>query len=234
MDGEAKSTVEAYLAEQHARDRAAIGATVHTKVKQPEPGRQAQVTASTRPPSSDVDSRMAALQAAGGGTRLRVFEFDAASTASEFGARDVVIERVLLHGESGQSLEVVNGGEIVTLCIEADVQRSVSNLIFGFYLKDRLGQRLFGDNTFLSTLQTPVDGAPGAKPSARFTFRMPMLPVGAYSFDVAIAAGTQDDHTQQHWIHDALTLRATDSSMRHGLVGIPMLNVAISAGDAIA
>jgi lipopolysaccharide transport system ATP-binding protein len=156
------------------------------------------------------------------------------ATASEFGAREVVIEQVSLHDDEGRALEMVDGGEIVTLTIGARVERRAPNLIFGFYLKDRLGQRLFGDNTYLTTLQAPVDGRPGQQPSARFTFRMPMLPVGAYSFDVAVASGTQDDHTQQHWIHDALTLRATDSSMRHGLVGIPMLDIGLSAGDPIA
>lgn len=231
MDGEAKPTVEAYLAEQHARDRAAVGATIHTG------SAKAVHTVSATGPAAvhpDVDPRWPALKAAGGGTRLQVFEFNEMATASEFGAREVVIEQVSLHDDEGRALEMVDGGEIVTLTIGARVERRAPNLIFGFYLKDRLGQRLFGDNTYLTTLQAPVDGRPGQQPSARFTFRMPMLPVGAYSFDVAVASGTQDDHTQQHWIHDALTLRATDSSMRHGLVGIPMLDIGLSAGDPIA
>ena len=56
-----------------------------------------------------------------------------------------------------------------------------------------------------------------------------MLPVGAYSFDIAIASGTQDDHTQEHWIHDAIEMRATDTSMRHGLIGIPMIAITVEA-----
>ena len=60
---------------------------------------------------------------------------------------------------------------------------------------------------------------------AVFRFRMPILPTGDYSIDVALATGSQDDHTQQHWIHDALAFRASESTMRHGLVGIPMLSI---------
>jgi lipopolysaccharide transport system ATP-binding protein len=56
---------------------------------------------------------------------------------------------------------------------------------------------------------------------------MPILPTGDYSIDVALASGSQDDHTQQHWIHDALTFRASESTMKHGLVGIPMHSIKI-------
>ena len=49
-----------------------------------------------------------------------------------------------------------------------------------------------------------------------------MLPSGEYSFDVAVATGTQESHSQQHWIHDALQLRASDESQRGGLIGLPM------------
>ena len=63
--------------------------------------------------------------------------------------------------------------------------------------------------------------------TAIFCFQMPILPVGQYSIDLAIASGTQDNHTQQHWLHDALEVRATDTSMRYGLVGLPMLDISI-------
>ena len=57
---------------------------------------------------------------------------------------------------------------------------------------------------------------------------MPTLPAGTYMFDVAVASGTQEDHTQHHWVHDALQIKTTDSTMRHGLVGIPMLRIDVS------
>jgi lipopolysaccharide transport system ATP-binding protein len=44
---------------------------------------------------------------------------------------------------------------------------------------------------------------------------------------VALATGVQENHTQQHWIHDALTFRASESTMRHGLIGIPMHSIEI-------
>ncbi|KVK92418.1 ABC transporter ATP-binding protein [Burkholderia cepacia] len=219
MDGEAKETVEAYLAEQHALDRGAQGAVV--KVAAPKKQRE-------NAPVDVVDSRWSMLHQNGVATRIEVFEFDPESWNGEFGARDAVIDDVTLTDETGKPLTLLHGSEIVQLKISAKVHAPLQNLIFGFYFKDRLGQRLFGDNTFLTHQSEQISSDAGQRLSAVFRFRMPMLPTGPYSIDVALATGTQDDHTQQHWIHDALTLRAVESSMRYGLVGIPMLDITIS------
>jgi len=222
MDGSAKETVEAYLAEQHALDRGERGDVV--KVGTPKPA-----SGTAKPQQQDVvDARWEALRTQGGGTRIEVFEFDPDQADSHFGARGATIVDAVLLGENGELLKLAHGGELVELRVTAELHASLDGLIFGFYLKDRLGQRLFGDNTFLATQGATVSGSAGRRYTGRFRFRMPTLPVGAYSVDAAVASGTQHDHTQQHWLHDALTLRAVDSSMRHGLVGIPMLDIGIS------
>ncbi|AOY93003.1 ABC transporter ATP-binding protein [Cupriavidus sp. USMAA2-4] len=221
MDGNAKETVEAYLAEQHALDRGALGVSVKVgAAKQRKPRKKTELDV--------VDARWEKLRAQGGGTQIEVFEFDPEQADSEFGARGASIVDAVLVDEHGEQLKLVHGGELVELRITAELHAALDGLIFGFYLKDRLGQRLFGDNTFLATLEDALSGEAGKRYRASFLFRMPTLPVGAYSVDAAVASGTQQDHTQQHWVHDALTLRAVDSSMRHGLVGIPMLDIAIS------
>ena len=51
---------------------------------------------------------------------------------------------------------------------------------------------------------------------------MPILPYGDYFIAAAVATGTQLDHRQEHWIHDALIIRSMSSSVSTGLVGIPM------------
>ncbi|WP_011296904.1 ABC transporter ATP-binding protein [Cupriavidus necator] len=227
MDGPAKETVEAYLAEQHALDRGQRGDVVQLAKAREKVAKQPAKAAN--PPVVDVvDQRWEALRANGSGTRIEVFEFMPDSSESEFGARGATIERVALRNEAGEDLPIVQGGELVDLYIESRSHQALAGLIFGFYLKDRLGQRLFGDNTFMTYADREVRSQAGDTHIARFRFRMPIMPVGAYSFDVAIATGNQHDHTQQHWIHDALSMRAVDSTMRHGLVGIPMLEIAIS------
>ena len=64
------------------------------------------------------------------------------------GTGDVVLDTVQLLNREGQVLEVVNIGESIRLrvCIKALV--SVQNLTIGFLIKDRLGQAVFGTNTY--------------------------------------------------------------------------------------
>ena len=56
---------------------------------------------------------------------------------------------------------------------------------------------------------------------------MPILPPGTYSVTVAVANGTQQDHVQHHWIHDALFFKSESSMVATGLVGIPMLRISL-------
>ena len=58
---------------------------------------------------------------------------------------------------------------------------------------------------------------------------MPYLPTGDYSVVAAIAEGTQEDNVVHHWIDDALFFRVQSSHVTRGLIGIPMLDIAILA-----
>lgn len=235
IDGATRTVVEQYLAEQHAADRLAIGESVvvrHAPVGGDVQDIQAQVEVTTvKPtPSSEeiVDPRAALWSNASMQNAIEVFEFDPDSVGSEFGAGSAKITDVCILGENGEPFRLVKGGELVYLRIEAAISQPMRAPIFGFYVKDRLGQRLFGDNSYLIYRDRPVEADAGTFLHATFKFRMPILPSGDYSVDVALASGTQDDHTHQHWIHDALTFKASESTMRHGLVGIPMHSIEIT------
>lgn len=225
MDGSARDVVERYLAEQHAADRASLGesVTVLTSVLAAGAvGDGLNTGATTTVPADVVDPRKGALNGEATRNLVEIFEFDPARIDSEFGTGAARIVDVQLLNGNGQAHRLTAGGEVADLVIEAEVSESLDAPIFGFYVKDRLGQRLFGDNTYLSYREQPVHARVGTRLRAHFRFRMPVLPSGDYSVDVALANGTQENHTQQHWIHDALTFKASESTMRHGLVGIPM------------
>ncbi|MBS1220287.1 MAG: Teichoic acid export ATP-binding protein TagH [Proteobacteria bacterium] len=122
------------------------------------------------------------------------------------------------------------GGEWVALVVDALVLKDIDNPIIGFFIKDRLGQNLFGDNTYLSYAAEPRSAVAGQHLIARFTFRMPVLPVGDYVVDVAVASGTQQEHLHHCWCSDVLIFKSHASSVRqgYGLVGIPMLRIELS------
>lgn len=237
MDGPARDVVEHYLAEQHALDRIAVGETVKVQAATgPSIGdishsaaEVGQTTESTIATDDGTDCRGSQAPS----VTLEVFTFEPSSEHHDFGAGNARIQRVALLDDQGAERKLIRGGELIDLVIDAAVVAHLERPIFGFYVKDRLGQRLFGDNTYLTYSEQIVSAKSGDGLRARFRFRMPVLPMGAYSIDVALATGTQDDHTQQHWIHDALDFRATESSMRTGLVGIPMLDIRIEVdGEA--
>ena len=64
-----------------------------------------------------------------------------------------------------------------------------------------------------------------------FEFFMPWLAQGDYVIQVALADGTQQEHRQVHWIHDAVVLRAHHDAIATGLIGIPMIDIRISVDN---
>lgn len=59
-------------------------------------------------------------------------------------------------------------------------------------------------------------------------FTMPILPLGDYSITVALAEGSQQEHIQHHWMHEALLLKSHSTSVSTGLVGVPMSSITMS------
>lgn len=155
--------------------------------------------------------------------QIKIFTFS--DDSSSFGKGGAKLEHVGVTNSTGQSLQWVIGGEVVCLLISCKVLTKLSNPILGFFLRDRLGQTLFGDNTYLSHQHDSLAVDVGDVIQARFKFQMPILPLGDYSVTAAIADGNPDHHDQHHWVHDALFIRSESTSISTGLIGIPMLNV---------
>ena len=156
---------------------------------------------------------------------LQVFCFDPHAVSFGKGAAQIV--SVAFLDGSGNSLAWIVGGEPVVLRIDVAVHDRLDAPIVGFFVKDRLGQSLFGDNTFLSYMDAPLACPAGKTLRAEFCFQMPRLAVGDYSVTVAVANGTQTDHVQHHWIHDAIIFRSESTSACGGIIGIPMANISL-------
>ncbi len=157
---------------------------------------------------------------------MQLFDFN--HDAPSFGQGGAAIVRVDLLDVSGAPLAWVVGGEEVVLRVTAVAHANLASPIIGFFIKDRLGQYLFGDNTFISSLGNSIPTASGEFIEAEFSFIMPLLAKGDYSVGAAIADGTQLDHKQHHWIHDAVIFKSETSSVSTGLIGIPMHSVALN------
>jgi lipopolysaccharide transport system ATP-binding protein len=222
--GAAKDVCETYLAAfQESRHGGAS--------KEVAPAQNPPAVKRTRGPV--VDQRLQYLNASRQRNDIEVFRFD--PQAAAYGAGGATIQDVYLLDAQGRVLSWIVGGETVILVIEAVAHKDIARPILGFYIKDRLGQYLFGDNTYLSYREMPVFVQQGETIEARFAFQMPLLPLGRYSVCAAIAEGTQEEHIQHHWIHDALVFESRAAPFHvAGLVGIPMLEIRLATRDRLA
>lgn len=159
-------------------------------------------------------------------TDIEVFSFN--QNADSFGKNAAKIVDVRLQDYEDRQLSWILGGEELRLCVDCDCTETIIGPIVGFIVKDRLGQVLFGDNTYLTTRDNPLSVPANQRITAVFDFTMPRLPNGDYTISVAVAEGTQAEHVQHHWVHDALTFKVHTSSVYSGLVGIPMAHIELS------
>jgi len=142
-----------------------------------------------------------------------------------FGSGDAKIVGVYLKDESRQPLSWAVGGQNLIIEIQARAQKEIINPILGFHIKDRLGQTLFCDNTFINYMDKSVNAPVNSVITATFHFRLPYLRNGDYSISPAIASGTQENHIQHHWVHDALILKVQKTSVIDGLMGLGMQDI---------
>ena len=163
---------------------------------------------------------------------LQVFDFD--PNAASFGKNGATIINVTLEDSNKNPLSWIVGGEEVRLCITAIANQPLSSPIVGFFIKDKLGQFLFGDNTYITTLDQPLDTNAQQMVVAEFSFVMPRLSKGEYSIGAAIADGTQEIHEQHHWIHDAVVFKSDSISSSGGLIGIPMHRILLQHGSDLS
>ena len=157
---------------------------------------------------------------------IELFEFD--PTAASFGKGGGTINLVELLDENHIPLNWVVGGETVILHIKFVAHILIKNPIIGFIVKDKLGQSLFGDNTYNFSIDKIYILDKNQHADVKFTFNMPILPKGQYSITVALAEGTQENHIQHQWIHDALIMHSHSTSVSTGLIGIPINKIEIN------
>jgi len=156
-------------------------------------------------------------------TKITFYENIANSEGWKTGTAE--IQNVSIMHADGTPIDMLAGGERLRLRIEVAVHEPLTSPIVGFFVKDRLGQSLFGENTYAYV--QPSCFVAGQIIVSEFVFATPLLPNGDYSMTVAIAEGDPENHVQHHWLHDAAILRVQSSRRRHGLVGIPIESVSM-------
>lgn len=107
---------------------------------------------------------------------------------------------------TNEKTSVVEGDQELKLLIKIDVFKLLENPIVGFTIKDRLGNIISQTNSYVLGIEMERL-SPNKNYVFSFDFRFPNLNHGQYTISPAIASGTQEDHRQHSWVHDALVLQ---------------------------
>jgi lipopolysaccharide transport system ATP-binding protein len=136
------------------------------------------------------------------------------------GSGEAVIEEVVLLDESGQPIEVAGVGQPVALRVRVRCVQSIPELVVGYMIKDRLGQTVFGTNTY-HLKQVLVNLAAGQSLDLYFEF-MANIGVGSYSVAVALHTGQAHVTNNYQWRDRALVFNVVNVKMEN-FVGVAWL-----------
>ena len=124
------------------------------------------------------------------------------SLQTKSGTGEVRIESVGLFNSDEKQLEVVRVGESVSLNVCVKCNEAIPELVIGYVIKDRLGQAIFGTNTFhcKKALKSLVAGQ-----MVDYSFEFDAN-LGPGSYSIAVALHTEDNHISKNyeWIDRAV------------------------------
>ena len=126
------------------------------------------------------------------------------------GSGEAVIESVRLLNRHLLETDTIKVGESTTLEINVQIVKAIPDLVVGYVIKDRLGQPVFGTNTF--HLDHPMhDLGPGESMPFKFKFDA-CLGVGNYSIAVSLHQGEIHMNHNYEWSDLACTFTVINTS----------------------
>lgn len=152
--------------------------------------------------------------------------------SAQFGVGGGRVVTCLLLDTNGKNLHILDKAQDVVVQVGVEALQKINQPIVGFFIKNRLGQHLFGTNTIKLLPDWQIMDE-GESCQVYFMFHIPLLATGDYSVGVALAEGTQVDHIQHHWIHDALAFKAKADPHLTGYMAID-ISVKINAGQKLS
>lgn len=133
---------------------------------------------------------------------VEVKKFEDGKVQTSSGTGEARVEEIVLYNSKGDMSEYVGVGEAVELHIKVKVHSPIETLVLGYGIKDRLGQVMYGTNTWHTgqAIHSPKQGD-----EYRFIIAFPAnLGVGSYSIQTALV--DRDTHltTNYEWRDMAL------------------------------
>ena len=107
------------------------------------------------------------------------------------------VEKIVLLDEKDSPLEIVEVGQTIKLKITVSVHADLPELTLGYVIKDRIGQDIFGTNTY--QLHCGLESVPKGSVH-KYTFKfLASLGPGSYSISTALHAGYTHVQMNYEW-----------------------------------
>ena len=148
--------------------------------------------------------------------------------ATKSGSGEATIDSVALLDADGKLVEYVAVGQTVTLRAEVHVHDSIDRLIFGYMIRDRLGQPVFGTNThYTGQPCTMVRAGDRIEYLVRFPANL-----GAGTYSVSVALTSTETHLVRNYQWRDLALVFTVANVnRDQFVGMAWMPPTIEVRD---
>lgn len=140
------------------------------------------------------------------------------------GTGEAHITDVGLYNEAGQKVELVGVGDKVKLHVSFIVNTIVPELVVGYLIKDRLGQEIFGTNTYYLD---KIIKEPFTNQKITYCFSFPTnLGVGSYTIAVALHGSAAHIGSNYDWRDRALIFNVANFS-KANFVGLNWLESSV-------
>lgn len=146
-------------------------------------------------PPEEVMDFYNALIAEKENSTVEVKKLDNGKTQTYSGTGEAKIEEITLFNSRGEMADYIAVGEAVELRVRVKVHKPINSLVLGYGIKDRLGQVMYGTNTWHSgqVIESPEVGS-----EHEFAIAFPAnLGVGSYSVVTALHA--QESHIDANY-----------------------------------
>ena len=143
-----------------------------------------------------------AMLAAHQGQQLRQSQLPQGRVKTVSGTLEATIEAIRLSDPQGEALAVVFVGQAVKLTLSVAVHEDVDSLVLGCGIKDRLGQMMFGTNTY-HTRQILSNVKRGERLNFEVFFDA-NLGVGSYSVHASLVRNHSHIEKNYHWVDGGL------------------------------
>jgi len=145
------------------------------------------------------------------GESVRQQTLDNGKVQTISGTGQATVHAIALLNERDEPAEVHGVGTAVTLRITVDVHADLPELTLGYRIKDRLGQNIFGTNTFHK-----LKPLTGLRAGQRLTVRCRFpLNLGPGSYSVATALHSNDNHLGDNYEWRDLALVFEVMNLKH-------------------